>query len=115
MAEESEKSVRQRLREFAAMAHERELAIALRKLLLLFAQWQAKKINAFELNDHIHQYHQHAAQAIAKIYTGPVDPDMLVARALRLGLLSAAEVGEELATLLAPLTSFFEVNSPDAE
>jgi len=50
-----------------------ELAIALRKLLLLFAQWQAKKINAFELNDHIHQYHQHAAQAIAKIYTGPDD------------------------------------------
>lgn len=115
MAEESEKPTRQRLREFAALAHERELAAALRKLLVLFARWQSKKITAFELNEQIHQFHQHAAQAIAKMYTGPVDPDMLVARALRLGLLTEADVGPELVKLLAPLTSFFESDDPESE
>jgi hypothetical protein len=74
-----------------------------------------QKINAFELNDHIHQFHQHAAQAIAKMYAGPVDPDLLVARALRLGLLTEAEVGAELAALLRPLTSFFQADTPDAD
>ncbi len=61
------KPTRQRLRKLAAIAHERELAGALQKLHEHFDEWQTQKIDTFELNDRIHQFHQKTAREIWKM------------------------------------------------
>lgn len=102
------KPTRKRLRELAAVAHERELAGALRKLHEQFGEWQAQKIDVFELNDRIHQFHQKTAREIWKMYDYAGNEDMLVSRALKLGLLTKDEVGEDLVEQIGPMIGFWE-------
>jgi len=102
------KPTRKRLRELAAIAHERELAGALQKLHEHFVEWQAQKIDAFELNDRIHQFHQKTAREIWKMYVYAGNEDLLVSRALKLGLLTEDEVGKDLVERLGPRIDFWE-------
>jgi hypothetical protein len=107
------KPTRKRLRELAAVAHERELAGALNKLQEDFAAWQAGKIDAFELNDHIHQFHRQTSREIWKLYCYHGDLDLLVSRAFKLGLLTEEEIGTELLVQLGPRLSSFRDDEPD--
>ena len=89
------------------MAHERELNAALRKLHEQFHEWQDRKIDAFALNDLIHEFHQKTAREIWKMYFNAGADEVLVSRALHLGLLTDVEVGRELAERLRPLIGFW--------
>jgi hypothetical protein len=113
MARSYNKPTRKRLRQLAGIAHERELAGALQKLHEQFGEWKVQKIDAFELNDRIHQFHQKTAREIWKMYINAVNEDMLVARALKLGILTADEVGQELVEQLGPLIDFWQDGSSD--
>jgi hypothetical protein len=113
MARSYNKPTRKRLQKLTEIAHERELAGALQKLHEQFGEWKAQKIDAFELNDHIHQFHQKTAREIWKMYINAVNEDMLVARALKLGILTADEVSEELVEQLGPLIDFWRDDSSD--
>lgn len=107
MKKSHDKSIRKRVRELVAMAHERELNAALGKLHEQFKEWQDRKIDAFALSDLIHEFHQKTAREIWKMYVNAGAEEMLVSRALRLGLLSEAEVGGELVERLKPLSGFW--------
>lgn len=115
MTRSDDKLRKKRLRQLAAIAHERELTGALRKLHHHFDEWQEQKIDAFELSDRIHQFHQQTAREIWKLYAN-ADHDqaaLLVSRALRLEILPADEVGQDLVEQLAPLTGYWQDRGPD--
>ena len=99
--------MRKLLRELAAIANERELTAALKELHAYFTEWQAKKIDSFELNDRIHKYHQETAREIWKMYNMTKPGGMMVARALALGFLSKEEIGPDLVEKLGPLINFW--------
>ena len=109
------KPTRKRLRALANIAHERELDRELAKLREQFDEWQAQKIDAFDLNDRIHQFHQKTAREIWKMYSNTGDEDMLVARALKLGFLTEDEVGGELIEQLGPMIGYWQDGSTDEE
>lgn len=113
MRESYNKPTRKRLRELSAVAHERELAGALNKLHEDFAAWQAGKIDVFELNDRIHQFHQQTSREIWKLYCYHGDEDLLVFRALKLGFLTEDEIGAELLAQIGPMIGFRRDDDPD--
>ena len=115
MTRNGDKIRQKRLRQLAAMAHERELAAALQALHQQFDEWQTKKIDTFELSDRIHQFHQKTAREIWKMYVNADHNQaaLLVSRALKLKILAADEVGQDLVEQLAPLADFFQDGASD--
>ena len=57
---ETSKRIKRLVREYAAIAHDRELGQALRDLDVQFGRWRNGEISAAELNDVIHQFHDGA-------------------------------------------------------
>ncbi len=78
-----------------------------------FDEWQAQKIDAFKLNDLIHLFHQKTAREIWKMYVYAGNEDLLVSRALKLGLLTKDEVGEDLVGELGPMIGYWQDGSSD--
>ncbi len=71
MSESSQfsKSERAQLRKLAGTAWEAELCAALKELRGDFQRWEAKFINAFELTDKIHEFHNGISRELYKRYT----------------------------------------------
>lgn len=85
------KSERKELRKLAGLAYERELAKALEALEKSFRQWRKKKINAFELSDLIHKFHNGVARNLWSFYeTGHTE--IIVRRAIAEGIILETEV-----------------------
>lgn len=62
------------MRRIAGLANERELTTALESLEKNFRRWRKKKINAFELSDRIHKFHNGIARDLWSFYTaGPAE------------------------------------------
>jgi len=105
------KSARKTLRQLAETAWKRELGSHLAELGKKFDEWRDGTINAFELSDLIHEFHQKPSRRVWGIYTG-LKPDELVARAVAFGFLREDEVPEEVLALLRPQIEFFR---PDTD
>lgn len=93
------KDQRRHLRELGGIAHERELSAALTKLEGEFTRWRAGGIDAFELSEAIHQFHQGPARELFTKYDPP-NLDFAVAAAIHRGLLSREEAGAEVMPML---------------
>jgi hypothetical protein len=89
------KQIKRKIRELAGVAHERALDAALRDLALEFDRWRECGIDAFDLNDRIHQFHQKTARKLYSYYTA-AEPGLIVASAVTRGLLDREEVGDEV-------------------
>lgn len=107
MAKRFTKAERRELRALAGLAHERELSQELSALLERFEEWQAGGLDPFELNDHIHAFHDGTSRDLYKFYT-MLAPQHAVAYGLVEGLLSRSEVSEEILGKLEPAISFYE-------
>jgi hypothetical protein len=103
---ELSKREQRRLRELAGLAHERALGNALDALRQEFERWTRKEIDAFELSDKIHEFHNRTGRKIYSFYVG-ADPQLVVARAIVDGVLSREEVGDELMTELERMIETF--------
>jgi len=97
---------RKELRRLASLAHDRDLTRALEALDAAFAEWREGKLEAYELNERIHDYHQGVQREIWTLYKRG-NEGLAVARALALGLLEPAEVAPELAAALEPTARLF--------
>lgn len=89
------KRTEKKLRDLAALAHERALARALEKLYLEFELWRNGALNVFDLNQSIHEFHNKTGRKIYSFYAG-TEPSLVVAAAVRDGILTREEVGNEL-------------------
>jgi hypothetical protein len=99
------KSHKRRIRELAALAYERELARELGAIERGFARWRSGEINARELTDLIHGFHDGPARELYSIYNSNVD-DFVVGSAIARGILSEDEAAPEIMELLATHIQF---------
>lgn len=104
---EYSKSQRRHLRELRDIAYERELKESLSVLAAKFDDWKAGKITSLQLNQLLHEYDYGESRKLWAMYD-IAQHDMLVARAIAIGLLSEHEVGEEIVLLLAQQIGFYK-------
>lgn len=100
------KSEQRRLRELTGIAYERELGDALEDLHEEFERWRADEIYPSDLGEKVHEFHQGPSREIFSTYQ-TLDEDMLVARAVALGLLEREEVESSLLERLERIIAFF--------
>jgi hypothetical protein len=111
--ERAPKHIRRLVREYAAIAYDRELGEALRRLDAEFDRWERKDLSSFELNDAIHTFHQGPARDIwAKYSTNHLEPAL--GFALATGILRKDEIPEELLEHLAGWIEFYESDASDS-
>jgi hypothetical protein len=107
MDREFTKAQRKRLRELCALAHERELSGELARLEAAFRRWRASELDAFELSDRIHRFHDGPARELFLRYEGS-DVALVVASAMQRGVLSEADAGADVADLLRSRVELFQ-------
>lgn len=100
------KAQRKRLLQLAAIAHERDLAVELARLEAAFQRWRAQELDAFELSDLIHRFHQGPSRDLFSKYDR-ANMDFAVAHAIHRGILTEAEVGTEVLDVLASHLAFY--------
>jgi hypothetical protein len=108
---ETPRRLKRLIREWASIAHDRELANALRDLRQHFDRWQRGEVTAVELNHLIHQFHDGASRTIWKKYaTNHLEPALGFAVAT--GILRKAELPPEVLQHVAGLIEFYEAEQP---
>jgi len=90
------KSIRKALRSLSDLAHEAELRRALEDLSRDFDRWKAAEIDSFKLADRVHEFHRGPNREIYLRYTSRIDLRVLVAYALREGLLKKESIPKEV-------------------
>jgi hypothetical protein len=86
------KPVKRAVRELCSLAHERELNRELGLLLESFQQWQQGALDAFELSQRIHQFHQGPARELYVRYVNNSLAELMVARALLDGVIAESDI-----------------------
>jgi len=95
------KEEKRQAREVAAAAHNAELSAALEELALLFSDWHKGRIDAFQLADAIHQFHDGQSRELFNRYRGGLSPEDLAARAIAWELVAPSEIPRGLRAALA--------------
>jgi hypothetical protein len=85
------KRIKAQLRKLMGEAYERELARELAQLATKFAEWQAGRIDASELNELIHKHHNGPSREMFNYYNN-VSPSTSVARAVVEGLFAEDDI-----------------------
>jgi hypothetical protein len=103
---EYSKSEKRRLRELAGIAYEREMKESLSAFIARVDDWKAGKITSLELSQLLHRYDYGESRKLWAVYQSPRH-DMLVARAIAIGLLSEKEAGNDVVLLLKQQIAFY--------
>jgi hypothetical protein len=107
--ENAPKQLKRLVREWAEIAHDRELRKALGELRVQFGRWERGEISSFELNEFVHQFHDRTSREIWKRYaTNHLEP--AVASAVVAGILRREELPVELLRHIAGLIEFHEAD-----
>jgi hypothetical protein len=105
--EESPKRIKRQVREWAGIAHDRDLRKALGELRTEFARWEDGEIDSFELNERVHRFHENTSREIWKRYaTTHLEP--AIASAVAAGVLRREELSSELLHHIAGLIEFYQ-------
>jgi hypothetical protein len=106
------KAQRRRLRELGAIAYERDLSAELSKLETEFGRWRAGEIDAHELSDRIHRFHQGPARKLFSVYDHS-NLDFAVAHAIHRGLITEEETGADAKEMLRVHLTFLRQHEVD--
>ena len=101
------KRARKDIREVASIAYERELSAQLVKLQRKFDEWHRKEIDAFQLEQAIHVFHDGAARDLFKRYSPGAVLDHTVAGAVLRGTIQEEEVPETIRDHVMHLVAAF--------
>ncbi len=111
LMQDTSKRIKRLVREWAGIAHDRELGKALLDLRAQFDRWQRGEIGAVELNDLIHRFHDGGSRNIWKKYaTNHLEPAL--GFAIATGILRREELPPELLQHIAGLIEFCEAEEP---
>jgi hypothetical protein len=106
------------LKRLLGKAYANELTLCLEDLSQKFEEWKAGKIDCWQLNEHIHIFHNKTARQLFNSYnnTHGLHPLYMVVRAVHLGLLQRADVPTEaLIHVEHNIKAFFSSTSPQSE
>lgn len=92
----STKADRRLVRNLLATAYERELTEALRDVASQVDDWKKGRVNAFDLSDAIHDFHDGIARELWKHYNSGVADLVLLRLAVERAVLAASEVPSHL-------------------
>src|SRR5437870_5580396 len=107
--QDTPKRIKRLVREWAGVAHDRDLRNALGELRVQFGRWERGEISSFELNEFVPQFHDGASREIWKRYaTNHLEP--AVASAVAAGILGREELPTGLLQLIAGLIEFYEAD-----
>jgi hypothetical protein len=101
------KQIKRLVREWAGIAHDRDLRKALSELRAQFDRWDRGEIDSFELNELVHRFHQDTAREVWKRYAS-IHLESAVASAVAAGVLRKEELPAELVQHIAGLIEFYE-------
>jgi hypothetical protein len=108
------KRERAELKELAASAWEAELRDELEKLFEDFLKWADNGMDAFELSERIHEFHNGVSRDLYGRYTA-LHPEITVPRAVALGLLGEDELSEGLLQKLSAQIERYRSQPEDEE
>ncbi len=101
------KQTKKLIRQYGAIANERELSQVLRDLHSEFERWQKGEISPGDLNDKIHEFHDGPSKNIWVKYSTS-NPQAGLAAAIASGLITKDEVPLQLLDFLARNIEYFE-------
>jgi hypothetical protein len=105
--EEVPRRIKRQVREWAGIAHDRDLHKALGERRAQFDRWERGEIDSVALNECVHRYHQDMSREIWKRYaTAHLEP--AVASAVAAGVLRKEELPSELLRHIDGLIDFYE-------
>jgi hypothetical protein len=107
--EHAPKRLKRLIRDWAGVAHDRELSKGLLELSSHFDRWKRGEIAASDLNDLIHRFHDGVSRDVWKTYATN-RPEPAVAFAVASGILHREELPPELVQHLAGLIEFYETD-----
>jgi hypothetical protein len=96
------KAIKRRIHELARVAHERKLAAALAELEGELTRWRQGAIDAFEVSERIHRFHDGVARELWTRYSDAAMLDWQVARDIAAGAITEEEAGTEVVAALQP-------------
>jgi hypothetical protein len=99
------KAIKRALRELAGRRR------ALTDLRREFDAWERSEIDAFELTERIHKFHQGPAQEIYLRFSGGIDLRLLVGYCVHEGLIERESIPAEVFPYLETALSFYRENS----
>ena len=109
--DQTPKHIKRALRQLAGRAYEVELGRALTALQSQFGRWERGEINAFDLSEEIHRFHQGPARELYLCYaTG--HPKAAVAHAIATGILERTQIAPDVLDELAGALSMYETPDP---
>ncbi|MDZ7638602.1 MAG: hypothetical protein U5J83_10225 [Bryobacterales bacterium] len=105
--EKLSKAQKRYFKTLVALAWERELNVTLEVLLQRFQEWKAGTLDAFELEQEIHRFHEGPAREAWKRYSvAPGQTDIAVATAVTRGILEIEEVESPFRSRIEPYLRF---------
>jgi len=109
MQQQFPKAVQKELAAIATAAHKAALRRALAELGDHFDRWRRNEIDAFELADRIHEFHDGPNREIYKRFTyeGTDGLPIIAAYAVANGLVDEGSVSAETMPYIAPLVGFW--------
>lgn len=102
------------LRAVSGRAWERELDAALDRLLEHFQEWKRGKIDAFELSERIHRFHDGDARDLYKFYT-VAKPPRAAGYAVARGWIEEEDLPQEVLEKLKPTIAFYQDEALDED
>jgi hypothetical protein len=96
------KAQRRQLRELAGLAYERELGAAIEVLRQDIERCRAGQLNAFQVNELIHKYHDGVARKLWKLYAMGGNFECNVYSAIARGILLESEIDSGLLEYAKP-------------
>jgi len=100
------------LRAVAGTSWERELDAALDRLFEDFQEWKRGGIDAFELSERIHRFHDGDARDLYKFYTG-AKPPIAAGYGVARGWIETADLPQELLEKLESTIGFYQDEAVD--
>jgi hypothetical protein len=104
---EYSKAVKRKMNELLTLAWERELSEHLQALSGKFDEWKNKKINVWDLADHIHKFHNGPSRDLYNLYNDKMEVPV-IARAVAKKLLLREEIPDNIYELIETCLSMFE-------
>lgn len=94
------KKDKRRIRELAGQAYEKDISRSLDMLNEQFVRWKAGEISVWDLNQHIHEFHDRTARDLYKMYA-MTKSDIALNVGVQRGVISIEDVPESIRASIA--------------